>query len=92
MVSSIKDLGIILSAELSFSENISFISNNAMHILDFIRRICYDFNNIQCLKTSYCSLVRWNLEYESIIWSPSQINNTFKYSTVGFLKIFVLLI
>lgn len=36
-VSSIKDLGIILSADLSFSKHISFIYSKAMRMLEIIR-------------------------------------------------------
>lgn len=49
-----------------------------MFILGFIRRQCWNFNNIQCLRTLYCLLVRSNIEYGSILQNPSQfghINN-----------------
>lgn len=72
LVSSIKDLGIILSNDLSFNEHISYIYSKAMCMLGFVRRQCCDFNNIICLKTLYCSLVRSGLEYGSIIWNPYQ--------------------
>jgi hypothetical protein len=72
IVSSIKDLGIILSSDLTFSEHISYVHNEAMRMLGFIRRQCWDFNNIHCLRTLYCSLVRSNIEYGSILWNPSQ--------------------
>lgn len=63
LVSSIKHLGIILSSDLSFSDHISFIYKKSMRMLGFIKRQCWDFKNIQCLKTLYCSLIRSNLEY-----------------------------
>jgi hypothetical protein len=40
IVYSIKDLGIILSFDLTFSNHISYIHNEAMCMLGFIRRQC----------------------------------------------------
>ncbi|XP_050531542.1 uncharacterized protein LOC126900110 [Daktulosphaira vitifoliae] len=82
IVSSIKDLGIILSADLSFSEHISFIYGKAMRMLGFIRRQCYDFKNIDCLKTLYCTMVRPILEYGTIIWNSYQLNQINRLNNV----------
>lgn len=45
-----------------------------MRVLEFIRRQCHDFKNIDCLKTLYCSVVCSNLEYGTLIWNPYQYN------------------
>ncbi|XP_050534985.1 uncharacterized protein LOC126902005 [Daktulosphaira vitifoliae] len=69
-VNHIKDLGVFLSWNLSFSKHISYIYNKALRTLGFIRRNCNEFHDVECLKTLYFSLVRSGLEYGSIIWSP----------------------
>lgn len=48
-----------------------------MRMLGFIRRQCWNFNNIQCIRTLYCS----NIENGFMPWNPSQsghINNLSK--------------
>ncbi|XP_050522268.1 uncharacterized protein LOC126894929 [Daktulosphaira vitifoliae] len=77
-VPHIKDLGVILSSNLSFTEHISFIYNKALRMLGFLKRNCWEFSNPICLKVLYCSLVRSIVEYGSIIWSPYQANLTNK--------------
>jgi hypothetical protein len=64
-----------LSADLSFSEHISFIYSKAIRMLGFIRRQCYDFKIIICLKILFCSIVRSNYEYGTIIWNLYQLNH-----------------
>ncbi|KAF0754110.1 Uncharacterized protein FWK35_00019561 [Aphis craccivora] len=54
------------------SKNCFAWDNFSRCMLGFVRRQCCDFNNIICLKTLYCSLVRSGLEYGSIIWNPYQ--------------------
>lgn len=66
----VKDLGVFLSSDLSFSKHITYICNKASKTLGFLKRNCSEFQNITCLKTLYISLVRSILEYGSIIWSP----------------------
>lgn len=68
----IKDLGIILSSDLTFNKHISLMCNKSTCIFDFLKRNCSEFNDPICLKTLYCFLVRSLVEYGSIIWSPYQ--------------------
>lgn len=39
-------------------------------MLGFIKRISYDFNNVEALKAIYFAHVRSHLEYASVVWSP----------------------
>lgn len=39
-------------------------------MLGFIKRVCYNFKNIECLKTLYFAYVRSHLEFACVIWSP----------------------
>ncbi|XP_050527790.1 uncharacterized protein LOC126897890 [Daktulosphaira vitifoliae] len=74
----IKDLGVILSSDLSFTEHISFIYNKALRMLGFLKRNCWEFSNPICLRVIHFSLVRSIVEYGSIIWLPYQANLTNK--------------
>lgn len=73
-VSSIKDLGVIFDEQLTFVENINCISVKASKTLGFILRNCNKFS-ISSLKAIYASLVRSQLEYASIIWSPMYLTH-----------------
>jgi hypothetical protein len=70
-VDSIRDLGVLFSSNLSFTSNINIVINKAFKMLGFILRNTKEFKNIQVLKTLYCSLVRSNLEFGSLIWSQN---------------------
>ena len=39
-------------------------------MLGLIKRSCRDFEDRKTVRTLYCALVRSNLEYCSVIWSP----------------------
>lgn len=43
-------------------------------MLGFILRNTREFKNTQVLKTLYCSLVRSNFEFGSLIWNQNSIN------------------
>jgi len=58
-------------------------------MLGFITRNTKDFRNSICLKKSYTSLVRSNLEFDSLIWShnystySNELNNI-QYDSMNF--------
>lgn len=65
----VKDLGIQLDKSLSFSEHIDIISGKACKMLEFILRNYRDVS-VPALKSVHCSLVRFVLEFSSIVWNP----------------------
>ncbi|XP_054259903.1 uncharacterized protein LOC128984590 [Macrosteles quadrilineatus] len=69
---NIRDLGVVLSADLSFSRHIEEIYSKATRILGLIMRSSRCGLSIEALRTLYISLVRSRLEYCSSIWSPHQ--------------------
>ena len=71
-VQVVKDLGVYLTHNLSFSQHINHIIKRSFQMLGFIRRICSNFDNVQTLRTLYISYVRSNLEYCSVVWSSHQ--------------------
>lgn len=75
-VDSMRDLGVIFSSDLSFDRHISHITTSAFKKLGFINRSCKLFSDVQTLKLLYCSLVRPQLEFASIIWSPFYSNRS----------------
>ena len=68
-----KDLGVIVSKDLSWSRHIESIVSQANKILGLIKPICKDVKNVQTRRSLYCALVRSKLEYASNVWSPYTI-------------------
>ena len=65
---SIIDLGIKLDTKLNFNEHIDAMNNRGHRMLGFIKRRAKEFNDPYITKSIYCSLVRSNLEYASVVW------------------------
>ena len=54
----------------------------ANRMLGLIKRTCKGLNDLKTLRTLYCSLVRSNLEYCSVVWSPYSRKNIDKLKGV----------
>lgn len=67
LVTNFIDLGVNFDPKLNFSLHTQMLKNKAMRNLRFIKRTCHSFNDPTALKTLFCSLVRSNLEYCSLI-------------------------
>jgi hypothetical protein len=74
-VSTIKDLGVLISNNLSWSKHIESIVSKANKTLGLIKRICKEVKNINTRRILYCALVRPKLEYASSVWSPYTIKH-----------------
>ena len=72
-VISVKDLGVLVTADLRWMQHISEITLKANRTLGLIKRVCKNIKDMHVRKTLYCSLVRPQLEYASELWSPEQI-------------------
>ena len=69
-VQCFKYLGLLLSANLSFSEHIQSTCTKARKILGLLYRRFYNNANGATLLQLYQSLVRPHLEYASPVWNP----------------------
>ena len=66
----VKDLGILLDPKLSFIPHYDLLCSKACRMLGFVKRNSKEFKDFLTLKSLYCSLVRSQLEYGSIVWNP----------------------
>lgn len=64
------DLGVVFDEKLSFTHHINRIIEKSYKSLGFLIRNTLHFSNATGLKLLYFSIVRSNLEYASLIWSP----------------------
>ena len=64
-----KDLGIFISDDLKWSNQIAHVVAKANRMLGFLRRHCTQLTNIHCRRLLYLT-VRSHLSYGSEIWSP----------------------
>ena len=70
-VTTIKDLGIIFDAKLTFQEQITHVVSRANQIWGFIVRNTKDFRNPYTTKYLFLSLVKSVIMYGSTIWKPN---------------------
>jgi hypothetical protein len=70
-VNYIRDLGILIDANLSYSSRKNLVTNKAFKMLGFIYRNTKNFKKINSMKILYFSLVRSHLEFGSMFWSPN---------------------
>ena len=81
-VKEFKDLGILTNSSLSWNSHTDMITAKANKMLGLRKRTCKDLKDTATLKTFYCSLVRSNLEYCSVVWSPFTNRNIDKLEKI----------
>ena len=67
LVNEFKDLGLLTDNILSWNQHVNKITARANKVLGLISRTCGGFHDPATLKTLYCSLVRSQLEYCSVV-------------------------
>ena len=70
-----KDLGIIISSDLSFNEHYRYITARTFRVLGLLRRTFSKSMNIREKKLLYISLVRSQLLYCSVLWRPHLVKD-----------------
>ena len=69
---TIRDLGIMLDAKLTFSEHIEYVANKAYAMLAFVKRQSYKTFDTDIAKMLFYAFVRSHLEFACQVWSPFQ--------------------
>lgn len=69
-VAEMRDLGVLFVPKLTFGHHIDFAISKALSMLGFVKRMCFNFRNIDCLKSIYFAHIRSHLEFACIVWSP----------------------
>ncbi|CAG9131190.1 unnamed protein product [Plutella xylostella] len=73
IVSEVRDLGVRLTAQLTFRDHITNICKKAFRNLGFVLRRVQGFNNIRTIIALYNALVRSHLEFNAVIWAPHEM-------------------
>ena len=69
-ISEFRDLGLVTTSNLSWNAHADKLSSKANRILGLIKRTCRGLNDVATLRTLHCALVRSQLEYCTVVWSP----------------------
>ena len=70
-----KDLGVLVSQNLSWIDHVDLISSKAQRMLNLLYRTCRDITDISTKKLLYISWVRSRLEYARVVWSSNTKRN-----------------
>jgi hypothetical protein len=69
-VSQVRDLGVQLDTGLTFVPHINSMVDRALRTLGFVLRLCRSFTKVSTFVNLFTCLVRPQLEYNSVLWSP----------------------
>ena len=79
VVNEFKDLGVIMTSNLSWSNQVASSVKKANRILGLIKRTVGSFTSTSTFTTLYKSLVRPLLEYAAPVWSPHLVKDIYKH-------------
>ena len=68
-----KDLGVIVTSNMSWDNQCLSIFNIGVSRLGMVKRVCYFTKNPQQKRALYLAIVRSNFEHCSIIWRPTSV-------------------
>ena len=77
-----KYLGVILSANLSWTPHIDKIIAKTRKIIGMLYRQFYRWSNPEVLTKLYTTIVRPHLEYAAPVWSPELVKDICKLENV----------
>lgn len=81
-VKEFKDLGVTTTDNFNWNSHIDIIVSKANRMLGLIKKTCRGLDDTKTLRTLYCALVRSNVEYCSVVWSPYTKKNIEKVEKV----------
>ena len=77
-----KDLGVIISSNLSWDNHYKYIIPKSYKMLGLLRRCFSEFHSLAVKKTLYLSLVRSQITYCSVIWRPYLIKDIVNFERI----------
>ena len=69
-----KDLGVLISADLKWNQQVNVICAKANRMLGFVNRSSIDISNTRIRASFYTTLVRSYFAYCSQVWSPQSVS------------------
>ena len=72
-VQEVKDLGVTISSNLSWELHVTRIVLKANRMLGLLKRTCPLITDIKVRRTLYLSLVKSQLSYATVVWSPASV-------------------
>jgi hypothetical protein len=66
---SIKDREVFIDAMLHFHDHVNFVLSQCIKLFGIFHSITFNFSSLECLLRLYVALVRYNVEYASIVWN-----------------------
>ena len=81
-VSKEKDLGVVITSNFTWDQQILTVVSKANKMLGFLRRTCPLIKDTRVRRSLYLSLVKCHLNYATEVWSPSNISLTLKVENV----------
>ena len=88
-VKHMRDLGVILSSDLSYNRHVNYVLPKAYKLPGFIKRNCLKDMKPQTLRRMYVSLVRPQVDYATVIWNPNKNHATNTRSIESIQKRFI---
>ena len=76
------DLGLATNCSISWNNHIGKITSKAKKILGLFKKICGGLKDVPTLRTLYLALLRSQLEFCSVVWSPYQASNITKLERI----------
>ena len=70
-----KDVGVLISHNLSWNHHVDLISLKAQRMLNLLYRTYRDVRDIRTKKLLYITWVRSRMEYASVVWLPHTKKN-----------------
>ena len=77
-ISSQRDLGVLISSDLSWNKHIDTITTKANRMLGFLKRNCTKDVPPRAVKSLFIALVRSHLGYCSQVWAPQSVIRNIK--------------
>jgi hypothetical protein len=69
-----KDLGVVITSNLTWDQQILAVVSKANKMLGLLRRTCPLIKDTRVRRSLYLSLVKCHLNYATEVWSPAHIS------------------